>query len=122
MLEEIEVPPDLIHCVVRLTAWTSTLGTRELAAPRKIDIDIEPLLFRVKRTTLHQPRRKQSKGRLKEVGVLHRLLLLEEANYQKLPLYSTPSKIRLPTNFSEEPENSKTVLGPNSQKNTFPMS
>jgi hypothetical protein len=83
MLEKIQVPPDLIHGVVRLTAWASAFGTGELAAPRKIDIDIELFLLRIERATLHQPRRKQAKGHLKKVGILHREFLLYDTRYQK---------------------------------------
>jgi hypothetical protein len=38
MLEEIEVPPDFVQCVVRLTGQAATFGTGELATPRKIDV------------------------------------------------------------------------------------
>ncbi len=83
MLEEIEVPPDFVQCVIRLTATTAAFGTGELAAPGEIDVDVELLLLGVKRTALHQPRWKQAKGHLKEVGVLHREVLLDDTRYQK---------------------------------------
>jgi hypothetical protein len=56
MLEEIEVSPDFVQCVVRLTAQAAAFGTGELTAFGKIDVDVELFLIGVKRTTLHQPR------------------------------------------------------------------
>jgi hypothetical protein len=104
VLEEIQVPPDLVQGVVRLTTWTSTFGTSELAAPGEIDVDVELLLFRVKRTSLHQPRRKQAKGHLKKVGVLHRESLLDDTRYQRTKAGTTHYKMTLPTHNSEEPD------------------
>src|SRR5208337_5586128 len=103
MLEKIQVPPDLVQCVVRLTAGASAFRTGELAAPGKIDIDIDLLLLGIKRTTLHQPRWKQAKSHLKEVGVLHGVSLLDTTPYQKMTSHAIHYKMTLPTHNSEEP-------------------
>jgi hypothetical protein len=103
MLEEIEVPPDLVQGVICLTAWACAFGTSELSASGKIDIDIELFLLRIKLTTLHQPRWKQAKGHLEKVSVLHGGLLLDIGPYQEMTSHAIDYKMTLPTHNSEEP-------------------
>jgi hypothetical protein len=104
MLEEVQMPPSLAKGIIRLTALTAAFGTSKLTASGKINVDIKLLLFRVKVTTLHQPRRKQAKGHLKKIGVSHRSSLRSDANTRNQSLTQHHTKLLLPTYFSEEPK------------------
>ena len=51
MLEKIKVSPDVVQGVVGLTIRASALRTREFTASRKVDIDVEPFLLRIERSS-----------------------------------------------------------------------
>lgn len=71
VLAEVEMPPFLHRGVVHRAVGLGAAWTREAAAAREVDLDVEALAFGVEVARLDHPRRHQAMGKLKQVGVAH---------------------------------------------------
>jgi hypothetical protein len=68
MLEEVQMPPPLVLCVVNRATPASALGAGGPAPARKIHMQIEPTILDRKLAARHRPRRMQPKGQLEKIG------------------------------------------------------
>lgn len=75
MLEEIQVPPSVLHRVMD-GALLTTDRAREPAATRKVDVQVQPLLLHRKGHAVHQPRRNQPQSEEEQLFLDHHQPLL----------------------------------------------
>ena len=73
MLEEVEMPPGLLHRVVRRAVGLGAVGAREAATCREVDLDVEAELLSVEGGGLDQPRRHDAERQLQQIGITHGL-------------------------------------------------
>ena len=71
MLEEVQMPPRLVLRVVDRAALASAFRAGEPAPARKIHVQIELAILDRKLAARHLPRRRQTQGQLKKIGVSH---------------------------------------------------
>jgi hypothetical protein len=67
VLEEVEVPPLLVRCVVYRAVCGSTVGARKARAALEVDEQIEAPLRRIELKTDDLPRRDKTEGFLEEL-------------------------------------------------------
>jgi hypothetical protein len=73
MLEEVEMPPGLLHGVVRRAVGLGAVGARKAATCREVDLDVEAALLGVEGGGLDQPRRHDAERQLQQIGITHGL-------------------------------------------------